>query len=348
MSGGYERASGQIEEMVQSVKDETRRIAERVNQLGAHHIGADAVAGAQSALRARRWTDILLRVHKNIGRNRIVVIAAGITFYNLLALFPAIAALVAIYGLFADPAAIATHLQGLSGLLPEGAIDVIRDQMNRIAAQGAGALGFTFIVGLAVSLWSANAAIKAIFDALNLVYHEREKRGLVRLHLVSLAFTAGSILFILFAIAALIVVPVVLGYLGLRGEATMLVNILRWPVLLAVVSTAFGLLYRYGASRSSPQRRWITRGSAFAAVAWLAVSLLFSWYAGNFGTYNRTYGSLGAVIGFMMWIWLSTIVILIGAELDAEVDDRAVPDATGGGSLGLLGARNAPMADKIR
>jgi membrane protein len=303
-------------------------------------------AQTPSAIPAPGWQDILLRVYQNIGEDRIVVVAAGITFYCLLGIFPAIAALVAIYGLFADPTSIAAHLDSASDLLPEGAIDVIRDQMNRVAAQGTGTLGATFIIGLAVSLWSANAATKSLFDALNLVYDEKEKRGLVRLNFVSLAFTTAGILLALLAIAAIVVIPIVLAYLGLAGATAILVKVLRWPMLLVLVGIALALLYRYGPSRARPQWRWVTWGSGFAAVTWLAVSLLFSWYAGNFGSYNKTYGSLGAVIGFMIWIWLSTMVILIGAEIEAEMEHQTARDTTAG-TPKPLGRRGATMADTI-
>jgi membrane protein len=271
-----------------------------------------------------------------------------VTFYSLLAIFPAVAALVSLYGLFADPNTIAAHLDSLSGLFPGGAVEVIRDQMNRVASQGSGKLGTTFAIGLATSLWSANAGIKSIFDALNLVYNEQEKRGLIRLNATSLAFTTGAILFMLVAIAAMVVVPVVLDYVGI-GDATtaMLIKILRWPALFLVVALALAVLYRFGPSRSRPQWRWITWGSAFATLGWLAVSLLFSWYAENFGSYNKTYGSLGAAIGFMIWMWLSTIVILLGAELDAELEHQTTRDTTDGGGPKPLGARGARMADTV-
>jgi len=320
---------------------------ERTGANASHEGGRGRLAAAPSDIPARGWKDVLLRVYKNVGTDRIVLVAAGVTFYSLLAIFPAIAALVALYGLFADPATIAGHLDSLAGLLPGGALDVMREQMQRVAAQGPGKLGLTFVAGLAVSLWSANAGIKSVFDALNLVYNEEEKRGLVKLNLVSLCFTAVAIVLVLIAIAAMVVVPAALAYLGLAGDATAtLVKILRWPILLAIIALALAVLYRYGPSRFRPQWRWITWGSAFAAIAWLAFSILFSWYAANFASYNATYGSLGAVIGFMVWIWLSTVVILLGAELDAEAEHQTVRDTTTGRPK-PLGARGATMADTI-
>ena len=254
-----------------------------------------------------------------MSRHRVLVISAGVTFYGLLAIFPAIAALVALYGLFADPTKIAEHLNGLSGVLPGGAIEVIRDQMNRVAAQGSGNLGLTFFIGLVVSLWSANSGTKSMFDALNLVYGVEEKRSFVRLTLMSLALTAAVIVFVLIALSAMVVVPAVLDALGLKDATALLVKVLRWPILVLIVALLLAILYRYGPSEHG-QWPWISWGSAIAALGWLTLSLLFSWYAASYGNFNQTYGSLGAIMGFMVWMWLSTLVILIGAELDAKLE----------------------------
>jgi len=249
-------------------------------------------------------------------------------FYALLALFPAIAALVSIYGIFADPQTITHHLDTASGVIPGGAIDVIRDQLSRLAAEPRAILGMSFVIGLGVSIWSANGGIKALFDALNVVYEEKEKRSFVRLNGLSLAFTIGMLVFLLIAIASIIAVPISLNYFP-SFIASML-NIARWPVLLVFVVLALSMLYIYGPSRRKPRWSWINWGSAFAALVWLGASGLFSWYAANFGNFNKTYGSLGAVIGFMMWIWLSIIVILIGAKLNAETERQTVRDSTEG------------------
>lgn len=303
-------------------------------------------ASTPSEIPPRGWKDILLRVYRNIGEHRVMALAAGVTYYTLLAIFPAIAALVAVYGLFADPSTISAHLDQISGFLPGGALEVVRDQLSRVASQGGRTLGLTFLISLAVSVWSANAAMKSLFDTLNIVYSENEKRGLIKLNAVSLAFTAAGILFILVAIAAVVVLPVALKYVGLSNVTDMLVRIGRWPVLFAVVTFVLALIYRYGPSRRTPQWRWITWGSAFAAIGWLVASLLFSWYAANFGNFNKTYGSLGAVIGFMIWIWISVIVILIGAELDAEMEHQTAHDTTAGPPK-PLGDRGAKMADTV-
>ena len=202
------------------------------------------------------------------------------------------------------------------------------------------------IAGLAISLWSANGGMKAMFDALNIVYHEKEKRGFFRLNAVSLALTFCAIGFVILSLASITVVPLTLEYFGLSSIAGTLVKIARWPLLLVIASFSIAAIYRYGPSRDKPKWRWITPGSVLAAVIWLAASLLFSWYAENFGSYNKTYGSLGAAIGFMTWLWLSTIVILLGAKLNAEMEHQTAKDTTEGHPQ-PSGRRGARMADTV-
>ena len=268
----------------------------------------------------RAWFEIVRLLYSAIGEHRVVSIAAGVTFFSLLAIFPAIAALVSIYGIFADPANIQAQLSSLSSILPGGAIDVISDQLQRVASGGRTRLGATFTLTLAISLWSANAGMKALFDALNIVYGATESRGLVKLNAISLAFTGGALLVAGLAVGAIIVLPVVLQYVGLEGFIDWIVKIGRWPVLYVLVAVGFAVIYRFGPDRQHVQWHWITWGSAIAALIWIVVSILFSWYAANFGSYNKTYGSLGAVVGFMTWIWISCMTILGGAEIDAAME----------------------------
>ncbi|WP_442935671.1 YihY/virulence factor BrkB family protein [Nitrobacter sp. NHB1] len=285
-------------------------------------------ATTPSEIPARGWKDILLSVYANMSNHRILALAAGMTYYSLLAIFPALAALVAIYGLFSDPSTIAKHLDQVSGFIPSGAIDVAREQLTRVASKGNQTLGLTFLIGLAVSLWSANAAMKSLFDTLNIVYGEKETRGLVKLNARSLAFTMTAILFALAALGAIVVLPVVLTYVGLSNFADLLVRLARWPAMFVGLALALALIYRFGPDREAPRWRWITWGSAVATILWLVASALFSWYAADFGKFNETYGSLGAVIGFMTWLWISAIVILFGAELDAEMEHETTCDTT--------------------
>jgi membrane protein len=303
-------------------------------------------ARSPSEIPARGWKDILLRVYANIGEHRILSLAAGVTYYSILAIFPALAALVAIYGLLSDPAGITKHLDELSSVVPTGAIDVAREQLTRLSAKSYQTLGFTFVIALSVSLWSANAAMKSMFDTLNIIYGEREKRDLIKLNAISLTFTIAAIAFFLAALGGVIVIPIILNYLWLSNAADFLVRTAIWPAMFLGLALALACIYRFGPSRQTPRWRWISWGSVAATLAWLAASALFSWYAANFGKFNETYGSLGAAIGFMTWLWISAIVILLGAELDAEMEHQTAFDTTTGKPK-PMGARGARMADTL-
>ena len=294
----------------------------------------------------RGWKDILWRTYEQIGEDRLLAVAAGVVFYGLLAVFPAVTALVSLYGLFASPSTISDELSFLAGIFPQGAVDILREQIGRLTAGSGAKLGFGFIFGLAVALWSANAGMKAIMDALNVVYEEKEKRGFIKLNLVSLAFTIAAIVSVLLALGAVVVLPVALSYLGLQNLTGLLFRLARWPLLLLIVVFGLAVLYRYGPSRCEPRWQWISVGSAFAAVAWLISSALLSWYLASFADYNATYGSLGAGIGMMMWMWISAIVILFGAQLNSEIEHQTARDSTVQGEK-PLGARGAVMADTV-
>ena len=204
-------------------------------------------------------------------------------------------------------------------MLPDGALQIIGDQVKRLSAKGNGALGVTAVASLLFSLWSANSGVKAVFDALDIAYQEDEKRSFLQLNLQSLAFTGGALLFAALALTGIVILPILLQLIGLNEKAWY-IEFLRWPALLAVSMIGLAALYRYGPSRVKPEWRWVSWGSAVASGLWLVGSGLFSWYVANFGSFNATYGSLGAVIGFMTWMWISTIVVLLGAELDAELE----------------------------
>ena len=188
--------------------------------------------------------------------------------------------------------------------------------------------------------------MESLFDTLNVIYGERDKRGFIKLNGVSLGFTLAAVVFVLLALGAVVGVPVVLRYLSLSNAADLLVRIARWPAMFVSLALALTCIYRFGPSRETPRWRWITWGSAAAAIFWLIASVLFSWYAANFGTFNETYGSLGAAIGFMTWLWISAIVILLGAELNAEMEHQTARDTTTG-SPKPIGLRGARMADTL-
>lgn len=267
------------------------------------------------------------------------------TFYGLLALFPALTAFVSLYGLIADPATIADQFAMLDGLLPAGATDFLREQIGRITTGGDTKLSVALLVSLALAIWSANAGVKAIFDALNVAYGEDEKRGFIKLNLVSLGFTLGILVFLLGAIGAIAVVPVVLDYLYLGSAAEWLIAAGRWPVLVGVLLLGLSVLYRYGPSRDEAQWSWVSPGALLAGVGWLVASILFSWYVANFEDYNKTYGTVGAVIGLLTWMWLSATIVLVGAELNSEAERQTHRDTTKGPPM-PVGMRGADAADR--
>jgi len=267
-------------------------------------------------------------------------------FFGLLAVFPAITALVSSYGLFTDPSTIGANLQTLALMLPEGSFQIVQDQVARVLDKGGTALGATFLFGLGLAIWSANAGVKAVIDALNVVYEEREKRGFVQLNLLSLAFTLGGIVTLLVMVSAVIAVPLALDRIGLAPESQFIISLTRWPLLFAILLAALAILYRFGPSRRAARWEWLSVGTLAAALLWIAGSVLLSWYLSNFGNYDATYGSLGAAIGLMMWMWMSAIIVLCGAELNSEIEHQTALDSTTGRPK-PLGARGAVMADTL-
>lgn len=292
------------------------------------------------------WKDILWRTYDRTNEDRLLAIAAGVVFFGLLAVFPAITALVSCYGLFANPATIADNLQTLAYMLPEGSFQIVQDQIARVLSNGQASLGLTFLFGLALALWSANAGVKAVIDALNVVYGEREKRSFIKLNLLSLAFTTGAIAALLLMVGAVVALPLTLDRMGLAYDSKVIISLARWPVLLVMLLLALGILYRFGPSRPGARWQWLGIGTVVAALLWIAGSALLSWYLSNFGNYSATYGSLGAAIGLMMWMWMSAIIVLYGAELNSEIEHQTAVDTTVGPGL-PMGARGAAMADTL-
>jgi membrane protein len=308
--------------------------------------GHGRFSGSPRQIPRAGWKDILWRTYVRTGDDRLLATAAGVVFFGLLAVFPAVTALVSSYGLFANPSTIGANLQTLALMLPEGSFQIVQDQIARVLEKGNTALGATFLFGLALAIWSANAGVKAVIDALNVVYEEREKRGFLRLNLLSLAFTSGAIAALLLMVGAVVALPLALDHIGLAADSRFIVSLARWPLLFAVLLVALGILYRFGPSRRQARWEWLSVGTVAAALLWIAGSALLSWYLSNFGNYNATYGSLGAAIGLMMWMWMSAIIVLCGAELNSEIEHQTATDTTVGRPK-PLGARGAVMADTL-
>jgi membrane protein len=292
----------------------------------------------------RGWKDILIRTWKEFREDQIPLVAAGVTFYALLALFPALAAFVGLYGLVADVADAREHLHILSYVLPGEAVKFLGGEMVRIAEANTGGLSLAFLGGLLLAVWSADGAMRAIIAALNIAYEETEERSLIRKTLVSLGFTVGVLLASVIAVLVLAAPAAMKPFVG-EGPAAVFAWISR-PLLVALLGVGLALLYRFGPSRDEMKWRWLSWGSAACLVLWIAASAAFSAYVANFGHYEKTYGSLGAAVGLMMWIYVSTQVVLFGAELNSEIEHQTMKDTTVGPPR-PLGQRGAKMADTV-
>jgi membrane protein len=306
--------------------------------------GRDADAPTQIPLKGLK--DVFWRIVAEIIDDRVMLIAAGVTYYLLLALFPALGALVSLYGFVADPVTISKHIDFLSSVLPPGSLDIILRQLDALTQQKTSSLSIAFGVGLVVALWSTNSGIKALFDAMNVANGETEKRSFVKLNLMSLAFTLGALLIAVVLITAIGVVPAILSFLWLDRWEEQLARFARWPVILAVVGAGITLLYHYGPSRERAKFQWLSWGAVFSTFLWLGASMLFSYYLENFANYNVTYGTLGALIGFMVWLWISTIIVIVGAMLNAELEHQTGRDSTTGEPQ-PMGERGAYVADTL-
>jgi membrane protein len=292
------------------------------------------------------WRDIALRVKEKTARDNLSIIAAGVAFYGLFAIFPAIAALVSIYGLVADPAQVQQQLLAYGGMLPEEALQILNRQLTSVAESAGGALTLGAIGGLLFALWSSARGTKSLFIALDIVYDEEEKRGFLKFNGQALLLTLGAILFVLVSLSLIAVLPAVLAIVGLPSGVQALLSWGRWPLLVVLVVFGLAVLYRYGPDRDQPQWRWVSWGAVTAAVLWVVVSALFSLYVSNFGNYNETYGSMGAVIILMMWFYLTAYMVLLGAEINAEMEHQTKKDTTRGHPR-RMGEREAKVADTV-
>jgi membrane protein len=313
---------------------------------GTSEPGRGRDADIPEAIPLRGLKDVLWRVVHQLSEDRVTLIAAGVTFYLLLGLFPAISALVALYGLVADTSTMTEHLRELSGMLPAGGFDLIAERISSLSASRNSTLGLTFFASLSIALWSTHSATLAIFDAMNVAYDETEKRGLVRLNLVGLGFTICAMVSAALIIGLVAIIPLVLTYIWLDRFEEQMALIVRWPILFLIVAIATTAVYRFGPSRQPAKLRWLTWGSVLVTVSWFLMSLGFSFYLKHFANYDATYGTLGALIGFLVWIWLSILILIVGGELNAELEHQTAIDTTTG-SPRPMGKRGAYVADTL-
>jgi membrane protein len=290
------------------------------------------------------WRDVALRTRNEITADHVSIVAAGVAFFGLLALFPAIASLVAIAGLVMDPADVSAQLSGLANALPENAAEIVRGQAEKVAESDGAAVGFGAALGIVLSLYSASKGMKTLMEGMNIAYDEEEDRGFLKLNLVALGLTLFLILGLLVALAAIVVAPALLGSLGLGDGLRAAVEWGRWPLLALLTVGGLAVIYRFAPSRATPRWRWVSPGALVATLLWVAASLAFSVYVRNFGTYNETYGALGGVIVLLTWLWISAFVVLLGAELNSEAEHQTDRDSTTGRPR-RMGRRGAVKAD---
>ncbi|MEO6122142.1 MAG: YihY/virulence factor BrkB family protein [Ilumatobacteraceae bacterium] len=292
------------------------------------------------------WRDILARVRLEAKDDHVSLLAAGVAFYSLLAAVPALVAVISIYGLVADPADIGRQVVDALAAAPGEVRDLVTTQLESIAGSSSGATLLAALLGVALALWSASSGVSHLIDALNVAYDETERRGFVKRKLLALGFTVGAIAFVVVAFGVIAILPALVADTGLGGFGRVLVGVVRWAVLFAGMIAGLSILYRYGPDRDEPQWRWTSPGAILAAVLWIAGSLLFSLYTANFAKYNETYGSLGAIVVVMLWLFLTATVVIIGAEVNAELERQTLSDTTEGPSR-PLGQRDAYAADTV-
>jgi membrane protein len=308
--------------------------------------GREAKTPAQ--IPAPGWKEIAIRTWKEGSKDNISLVAAGVAFYGLLAMVPLLGATVLTYGLVASPQTVLHNVQSLTTSMPKDVAELIGDQLMNVVKTSGSKKGLGLLVAIAVALWGARNAASSIITALNIAYEEEEKRGLVRVTLLSLAITAAGVILAIiggFGIGVMAQLENLVPNLGPVG--IILGKVITYLLLAAVAAAAAATLYRYGPSRTKARWTWITPGSVFFAVAWVLLTLGFGFYVSHFGKYNVTYGSLGGVIVFITWLYLSSFVLLYGAEFNSEIEHQTAQDTTARGGEKPLGARGAWSADNV-
>ncbi|MES2528997.1 MAG: YihY/virulence factor BrkB family protein [Bdellovibrionota bacterium] len=303
-------------------------------------------ADRPSEIPATGWKDTLMRVKKEIGEDKVSMLAASMSYYALLACVPALTSLVLLYAWFSDPSEISRHLASISRFLPREAEEIIRNQLMALATKAPTTLGLSAIGTLLFSLWSASKGSTSVIEAMNIIYGEKECRGFVKRTLMALGMTLLGTVLSLVAIVVVVAMPAITGAFNFGPMFETLGSIAGWVVLLMIFSFYLSALYRFGPCRQKAKWQWVSRGSIIASVLWAATSLLFSWYASSFTDFNKTYGSLGAVVVLMTWFWITSYIILLGGEINSELERQTRKDTTTG-SPKPLGARDAFAADTV-
>ncbi len=294
----------------------------------------------------RGWWDVLLRTKDEIDNDNLSVIAAGVAFYAFLSIPAVLTATVALWGMVSDPAGIEAQIAQLTGVLPDQVRSILVDQLTAVSSNSDEALSWTVLLSIAFALWSASKGTKSAIVAMNVAYEERENRGFIKLTAVTLALTLGAVVTVIVSLFCVAGVPALIGSLSLPGWIEWTAQILRWPLLAGVSLVALAVLYRFAPSRGTPRWQWVSVGSIVSTILWLVASALFSWYVASFANYNETYGSLGGVVVLLMWLYISAFIILLGGELNSELEHQTAKDTTTGPPE-PMGERDATMADEV-
>jgi membrane protein len=294
----------------------------------------------------RGWKQILKRSWAENKADNMPIIAGGVAFFGFLSIFPALIALISLYGLVASPETVARQVENLSAQLPDSAAELIGDQLTAIVNNSSSALSVSLVVSILAALWSASGGMGNLITAVNLAYDEVEARNFVKLKLLSLGLTLASIVFVIVTFGLLAIVPAVIEALPLGIVGTILAQVARWVLLLAVFAGSLAVLYRVAPDRDAPRFRWVSLGAVIVTVIWAAVSVVFALYVDNFGSYDKTYGAIAGVIVLMLWLYLTCYLVLLGAEINSEAEHQTAHDTTTGEPQ-PMGARDAKMADTL-
>lgn len=292
------------------------------------------------------WKDIASRVKDQLTKDHVSIVSAGIAFYFFLAIFPAIAAALSIYGLVMEPAQVEQQMSQLANVLPEQAHQMVSNILERQSEKSESSLGWSLILSILISLWSANKGTKAVFEGVNITYDEIDERGFFKLNAVTLLFTIGGIIIGFIAIAMVVVFPALIDKIGLPSTLETIIQLLRWPILALIVIFALAAVYKVAPYRKSPEFKWTSWGAIIATVFWLAGSLLFNLYVNNFSSFDETYGSFAAIIILMLWFFLTAFIILLGAEINSEMEHQTSQDTTTGEDK-PMGQRGGYHADHV-
>jgi membrane protein len=363
MAGTSQRESAvdRIRERVEE-KAARRAAAQEAQERAAHAPAADADrppkgapgektlpgvnAAKPSQIPLKGWKQIVKRAWAENSADNMPIIGGGVAFFGFLAIFPALIAMISIYGMVASPDTVARQVESISSALPASAAGLITDQLRSITSHSGGALTTSLVISVLLAVWSASGGVGNLMTAVNLAYDEVETRGFIKRKLIALGLTLGAIVFVLLTLALVAVLPAVLDALPLGVVGTVLAQVVRWVLLLVVMAGSLAVLYRIAPDRDAPRLRWVSLGSIVVTVLWAVVSLLFSFYVNNFGSYDKTYGAIAGVIVLMLWLYLTCYLILLGAEINAEAEHQTARDTTEGDPV-PMGTRNATVADTL-